>query len=239
MYYCNIIIFLNLYNLCFQRPFVFQMEPANDERLTSEKPAVNLFEYLKTSRGSVQSSSDVLIKCHDGVLQLILPSISSMIPEPKVEQFDASDVVDTVMKEELDSEEENSPTIYKCRQIYTTTRQIYTNIDAMNLQYGNIKCSFCVKCGENISGGRKGLESHHKRFHKSQICTTCGVEVKGWQNMHQHKRQCEKKTCENCFKEIPRKTFSRHFKACTGAGEGVHSCDHCDYKTYRKDQLKR
>ena len=84
MYYCNIIIFLNLYNLCFQRPFVFQMEPANDEgqRLTSDKPAVNLFEYLKTSRGSVQSSSDVLIKCHDGDLlahQLILASISPML----------------------------------------------------------------------------------------------------------------------------------------------------------------
>ena len=169
------------------------MEQATDDgqRLTSEKPAVNLFEYLKTSRGSVQSSSDVLIKCHDGVLlahQLILASISPMLytefcqnkyeetiticmpgmaasdmssyldaiyscqdlasysdinkllgfryastnkqeilsteekphhfPEHYVEQFDATDVVDTDMKEELDSEDE--ATFYKYRRSHNS-----------------------------------------------------------------------------------------------------------------------
>ena len=171
------------------------MEPANDEgqRITSEKPAVNLFEYLKTGRGSVQSSSDVLIKCHDGDLlahQLILASISPMlytefcqnkyedtiticmpgvaysvmssyldaiyscqdlasysdinkllgfryassnkpeisateekirhIPEHFVEQFDATDVVDTDMKEEMDSEDENPATFYKYKRSFNS-----------------------------------------------------------------------------------------------------------------------
>ena len=106
----------------------------------------------------------------------------------------------------------------------------------MNLQENS---SCCETCGENVTGGPKGLETHQKKIHQSLICPTCGVEVKGWQNMAQHKRLCEKKTCENCLKEISRKAFSRHFKACTGAVEGEHSCDQCDYKTYRKDQLKR
>ena len=65
--------------------FVFEMDPSNEDaqKLASEKPAVNLFEYLKASRVSVKNSSGVVIKCHDGVTllahQLILASISPML----------------------------------------------------------------------------------------------------------------------------------------------------------------
>ena len=106
----------------------------------------------------------------------------------------------------------------------------------MNLQD---KSNFCEECGKNVSGGKKGLESHHKRYHKSVICPTCGVEVKGWEKFHAHKRLCEKRTCEKCLKEISRNHFSKHSKACNGEGDGQYSCDQCDYKTDHQSNLKR
>ena len=42
------------------------------------------------------------------------------IPEHFVEQFDATDVVDTDMKEEMDSDEENSSTFYKYKRSYNS-----------------------------------------------------------------------------------------------------------------------
>ena len=106
----------------------------------------------------------------------------------------------------------------------------------MNLQE---KCNFCEECGTTVSGGKKGLESHHKRYHKSVICPTCGVEVRGWEKFHAHKRLCEKRTCEKCLKEISRNYFSKHSKVCNGEGDGEYCCDQCDYKTDHKPNLKR
>ena len=209
--------------------FVFQMEQATDDaqKLTSEKPAVNLFEYLKSSRGSVQSSSDVVIKCHDGVLlahQLILASISPMlysefcqnkyeeaiticmpgmsasdmssyldaiyscqdltsysdinkllgfkyassnkqdtlsneksrdIPDTFAgeEHFDATDVVDTDMKEELDSGEENFSTFYKYRRGYSDSKDLAGFIDDTDVEEQKRYSKKKTKQNSNVKKG--------------------------------------------------------------------------------------
>ena len=218
--------------------FVFQMDQANEDaqKLTSEKPAVNLFEYLKASRVSVKSSSDVVIKCHDGVTllahQLILASISPMLysefcqnkyedtiticmpgmaasemssyldaiyncqdltsysdinkllgfryassnkqelistekPGDLTEQFgeeqhfDATDVVDTDMKEELNSDEENSATFYKYRHSYDKSKDLDDFIDDSEAeeqkQYSKKKTKL------NSGGTKKGSGVRPKR----------------------------------------------------------------------------
>ena len=110
----------------------------------------------------------------------------------------------------------------------------------MNLQ-DKSNSIFCDTCGENVTGGKKGLESHYKRCHKPIICENCGFGVQGWQQYHCHKRHCDKRTCEKCLKEISKKNFARHVKECgTSASDaGGYSCDQCDYKTFRKDHLLR
>ena len=42
----------------------------------------------------------------------------------------------------------------------------------MNLQENY---SFWETCGENVRGGKKGIETHQKKVHKPMICPTCGV----------------------------------------------------------------
>lgn len=109
----------------------------------------------------------------------------------------------------------------------------------MNLQ-SNFNCICCDTCGENVAGGKKGLESHYKRCHKPIICENCGFEVHGWHQYHSHKSDCDKKTCEKCMKEISKKNFARHVKQCSisASGEGF-ACDQCDYKTAQKANLQR
>ena len=98
--------------------------------------------------------------------------------------------------------------------------------------------TICDECGSSIRGGKKEVESHQKKFHKEIICEECGVQVKGWQAYHEHKRNCQKRHCDNCQKDISRKHFSAHVKKCNGA-IGEFSCDQCDYKTDHNVDLKR
>ena len=195
------------------------------QRLSSEKPAVNLLEYLKTSRDSVKSSSDVIINCQDGVLlahQLILASISPMlyaefcqnkyeetiticmpgmaasfmssyldaiyscqdlavycdinkllgfryassnkqevvVEKPRHESdnfieedhFDAADVVDTDMKEEVDSEEEHVTTINKKKRNYCEFKNYIETKSMHNKPYS--KKNTKLNCAEKGSGTR-------------------------------------------------------------------------------------
>ena len=59
---------------------------SGSQRLHSEKPAVKIFEFLSRSRGEGgsrdQASSDLILRCSDGVVaahQLVLASISPML----------------------------------------------------------------------------------------------------------------------------------------------------------------
>ena len=91
------------------------------QRLHSEKPAVKIFEFLSQSRGEGgsrdQTSSDLVLRCSDGVVaahQLVLASISPVLhAEFRLNKFDevisisAPDVSSHAMSRYLDA-------VYQC-----------------------------------------------------------------------------------------------------------------------------